>query len=129
MKPIHFSHAVPFLPVKDLKETVRFYKDKLGFSNEWFWEDSDAGLERDDLHLLFNKNPEHVSLINSNGQAFEICWFVQNVDAIYEEFKGKGVVIDKELENKPWGMREFTIFDNNGYAIRIGQGIEESTSI
>ena len=128
MKPKHFSHAVPFLPVKDLQETVQFYKEKLGFSKEWFWEDSDVGMERNDLHVLFNKNPNHLTQINSNGQALEICWFVTNVDEIYEEIKSKGVKIISELENKPWRMREFTIFDNNGYAIRIGQGIEEESS-
>jgi len=123
MKPKHFSHAVPFLPVKDLKETIAYYKDKLGFYEEWFWEDSDAGIRRDDLRLLFNRNPEHVAQINSNSQAFEICWFVQNVDAIYKEYKTKGVEFDKELEDKPWKIREFTIFDNNGYSIRIGEAI------
>ena len=81
-------------------------------------------MERDDLHVLFNKNPRHVTAINSNHQALEICWFVTNVDSIYEEMKGKGLKIVSELENKPWQMREFTIFDNNGYAIRIGEGVE-----
>lgn len=124
----YFSHSVPFLPVKDLNETVQFYKEKLGFSNEWFWGDTDAGMSRDDLHLLFNKNADHVEKINSNSQSLEICWFVKNVNDIYEEMKSKGVHIASKLENKPWRMREFTIFDNNGYAIRIGEGIEYVTS-
>jgi len=114
------------MPVKDLKETIAFYRDKLGFGGEWFWGDSDAGIERDDLHLLFNKNPAHVAQINSSGQIFEVCWFVQNVDAIFEEFKSKGVNIISPLENKPWGMREFTLQDVNGYAIRVGQGIQNA---
>ncbi|HYV95338.1 MAG TPA: VOC family protein [Chitinophagales bacterium] len=118
MKPSHFSHAVPFLPVKDLKETIQYYKEQLGFYEEWFWEDSDAGIRRDDLRLLFNRNPEHLSQINSSSQTLEICWFVTNVNEIYEEYKGKEIKIIKELWDAPWGMREFSILEINGYVIR-----------
>jgi len=124
MRPKHFSHAVPFLPVKDLKETIQYYKEQLGFYAEWFWEDSDAGIRRDDLRLLFNRNPEHLSHINSNSQALEICWFVTNVDEIYEEYKSKEIKIIKELWDAPWGIREFSILEINGYVIRIGEEIE-----
>lgn len=124
MKPKHFSHAVPFVPVKDLKETIAYYKDTLGFYEEWFWEDSDAGIRRDDLRLLFNRNPEYTAQVNSNSKAFEICWFVTNVDEIYEEYLGRGVNIIRQLSNSPWGLREFSILEINGYVIRIGEGIE-----
>ena len=123
---MHFSHAVPFLPVKDLKETIAYYKDKLGFYEEWFWEDTDAGIRRDDLRLLFNQNPEYTARINSNSQALEICWFVTNVDEIYEEYTSKGLNIIKQLWNAPWGIREFSFLEINGYVIRIGEGIENA---
>jgi uncharacterized glyoxalase superfamily protein PhnB len=126
MKPAYFSHAGPFLPVKDLKETIQYYKEQLGFYEEWFWKDSDAGIRRDDLRLLFNKAPEFVADINSKNHALEICWFVRNVDAIYEEYKSKGLTITSPLQDQPWKMREFSIMDLNGYIIRIGEGIEDN---
>ena len=122
--PSNFSHAVPFIPVRDLKETIGYYRDQLGFSNEWFWEDTDAGILRNDLRLLFMQDAEFVSRINSNNRHFEICWFVSNVEEVYEEFKQKGVKIVSELEFKPWKIKEFTVEEINGYWLRIGEGIE-----
>jgi len=114
------------MPVRDLKETIAFYRDKLGFSNEWFWYDTDAGIRRDDLGLLFRHSPNYVENLNKQNEHFEICWFVCNVDQVYSEYKAKGVRIISELEPKPWGMREFTIEDPNGYYIRIGEGLEHA---
>ena len=119
----NFSHAVPFVPVRDLKETLNYYRDQLGFNEEWFWEDTDAGIRRNDLQLLFMHDPEFVSRINSNGRHFEICWFVNNVEEVYDEYKKKEIRIVSPLETKPWQMKEFTIEEINGYWIRIGTSI------
>ena len=120
----NFSHSVPFLPVRDLKETINYYRDQLGFSNEWFWEDTDAGIRRDELGLLFMKDAEFVSRINHNNRHFEVCWFVSNVEKVYEEYKSKGVNIVSDLESKPWNIKEFTVEEINGYWLRIGEGRE-----
>ncbi len=120
-----FDHTVPFLPVRDLRETVAYYRDTLGFSNEWFWEESDAGIERDEMHLLFNQNAEFAERINTGERGFEVMWFVQNVEDIYAEFQEKGVTIAAELVEEPWGVKEFAFKDINGYYIRVAEGIEE----
>jgi uncharacterized glyoxalase superfamily protein PhnB len=118
----NFSHSVPFLPVHDLKETIKYYRDNLGFSNEWFWEDTDAGIRRNDMGLLFMQDSDFVSRINSGGRHLEICWFVSNVEEVYEEYKKKDIKIVSPLESKPWDVKEFTIEEINGYWIRIGTG-------
>jgi catechol 2,3-dioxygenase-like lactoylglutathione lyase family enzyme len=125
MKPIKFYHSVPFMPVRNLQDTVAYYRDQLGFYKEWFWNEADAGIRRDNMHLLFNYAPEFVDRINTQDKHFEIMWFVDNVNAIYEEFKQKDVIIASEPENKPWGVREFTVQDINGYYLRIAEGIQE----
>src|SRR5262245_49607252 len=118
-----FDHTVPFLPVRDLKQTIDYYRDTLGFSGEWFWEDTDAGIERDDMAVLFNHNPSFVERVNTGERGFEVMWFVQNVDEIYEEYQEKGVKIVGELKDEPWGVREFAFTDINGYYIRVAEGI------
>lgn len=123
---IEFSHIVPFLPVRDLKKTIEYYRDVLGFSKEWYWENTDAGIQRDGMRLLFTNQPAHAALINSAGWHLEICWFVSGVDELYEEYKKKGVKIVDELQDAPWGTRGFTIEEINGYCLRIAQGIEKS---
>ncbi|MGB8194565.1 MAG: VOC family protein [Chitinophagaceae bacterium] len=124
MKPIKFYHSVPFMPVRDLQETVAYYRDKLGFSKEWFWGTDDAGIRRDHMHLLFNHAPDYVAIVNTAERHFEIMWFVDNVEDIYNEFKEADVNIVSHLEEKDWGVREFTVEDINWYYLRIAEGIQ-----
>ena len=118
-----FYKTVPFLPVKDLEETVRYYKDELGFTDEWFWGNppTDAGCHRDELSLLFNQNLALAERI----EGFELMMFVDDVDGIYAEFKDNPAIeITSPIKNEPWGIREFTIRDINGYFLRISCSLE-----
>jgi catechol 2,3-dioxygenase-like lactoylglutathione lyase family enzyme len=119
-----FHRQIPVLPVADLKATIKYYKTKLGFSEEWFWEDTDAGCGRNELFMLFNLNPTLLDAMLAASAPLEIIWIVEQVDDIYAEYTQKDLTLLSELENKPWGMREFTIKDINGYSIRIAEPIE-----
>ena len=124
MKNAAFHRQIPVLPVADLKATIKYYKTKLGFSEEWFWEDTDAGCGRNELFMLFNLNPTLLDAMLAASAPLEIIWIVEQVDDIYVEYTQKDLTLLSELENKPWGMREFTIKDINGYSIRIAEPIE-----
>jgi catechol 2,3-dioxygenase-like lactoylglutathione lyase family enzyme len=124
MKNAAFHRQIPVLPVADLKATIKYYKTKLGFSDEWFWEDTDAGCGRNELFMLFNLNPTLLDAMLAASAPLEIIWIVEQVDDIYAEYTQKDLTLLSELENKPWGMREFTIKDINGYSIRIAEPIE-----
>jgi uncharacterized glyoxalase superfamily protein PhnB len=118
-----FYKTVPFLPVRNLEETVSYYKDQLGFTDEWFWGSppTDAGCHRNDLSLLFNENPALAEKI----EGFELVMFVDDVDGIYEEFRGRSTIeIITPIKDEPWGIREFTVRDINGYFLRISCSIE-----
>ncbi|HUL43244.1 MAG TPA: VOC family protein [Bacteroidota bacterium] len=121
---MHFSHCTPFLPVADLNETLRYYKDRLGFYDEWIWKGGfDGGIRRDNLHLLFNADPDYVNRCDLLGKGFEIVWFVKDLDDIYNEYALKDIQIIDHPGNKSWKRREFTIRDINGYSIRISEAL------
>jgi catechol 2,3-dioxygenase-like lactoylglutathione lyase family enzyme len=126
MSSSNYSHCIPFLPVRDLHETIQFYKEKLGFHSEWYWGDppTDAGIGRDGLNLLFVKNEQFTDLINTAQRRLEICLFVSNVDEVYRELQNQKVEIISALKNEAWNVREFSILDCNGYILRIGEGLE-----
>jgi uncharacterized glyoxalase superfamily protein PhnB len=118
-----FYKTLPFLPVRNLRETIQYYKDKLGFQGEWFWGDppTDAGCQRNELSILFNQNPE----FNERVKGLELVMFVDDVDGIYSELKNKsGVEIASPIKDEPWGIREFTVKDINGYLLRISCSLE-----
>ncbi len=126
MASANFSHCIPFLPVKNLEETLAFYKTYLQFSDEWFWgtPPREGGTGRDGLNLLFIENPEHVAAINSEQNSLEICLFVSNIDIIYKEIKTHGLPLLKEMDTDPDTPKEFAILDCNGYILSISENVE-----
>ncbi len=42
-----------------------------------------------------------------------------NVDTLYEELKNKGVPIEVDLRDEPWGDRHFAIKDPNGIGVDL----------
>ena len=125
MKPKKFYRCNPFIPVKNLMETLDFYRDTFGFYEIWTWGEYDGGIRRDDMRLVFCEDPEYVKAINNETYHFTFLWFVDNVDEIYEEYKAKNIPILRDIRNEPYGTREFSVADNNGGIIRVSEGIRE----
>ena len=49
---------------------------------------------------------------------------VNNVVRLWEDLKDK-VKVCYEIETFEWGMKEFAIYDNNGYLLQFGQPVDE----
>lgn len=122
-REVAFYGVTPVLNVPVLLETVEFYLDQLGFSLDYI-EGSPPGFaivsrgewttERVQLHLVQQSDPDSIpppgSLYVRIGAA---------VDILCDEFRAKGVRIVHEPELKPYGIKEFSIRDNNGWLLRF----------
>lgn len=116
--------AIPILPCKSVEETVAFYKP-LGFNAKiWGAPHHYAILTRGTVEIHFFTHADLDPATSSAG-----CYVrVLDVDQIHCELAiaklgNSGIPRMDEVENKPWGMREFAIVDLNGNLIRIGQEI------
>ncbi len=121
------TYLRPILWTEQLHETIDFYTNILGFTcgefnDDWGW----ASLHRDDVNIMLAKPNEHT--------AFEKPLFTgtfyfstNNADEMWEFLKDK-VKICYPVENFEWGMREFAIYDNNGYMLQFGHEIETGIS-
>ena len=56
------------------------------------------------------------------GQQVAIA--VPGIDDMYEIHRANGANIVSQLEDKPWGLREYAVEDPNGYHLRFGSHIE-----
>lgn len=114
------ARATPQLPVENVEETQRYYRDVLGFHIDWTWGENDYGSVSCDETILF--------LCSAKPPLSPNCLFihVSEVDALYAELKANGAKMISEPEDKPWGMREFTVEDNNGHCLRMAQGSKVS---
>ena len=130
MKTKKFIRSNPHLPVKNLRQTLDYYRNTLGFYDEWTWANQDGkvvdgGIRRDDMRLIFGEDPEFVEVICSYEKSrLPLMWFVENIDDIYSEFQVRGIQLADTLRAHPYGLREFAFVDINGYYIRIAQGAE-----
>lgn len=107
---IHEVH--PVLPVKDVLEALHFYVQKLGFDIAFTDDEKKpmyAGIHRDsiEIHLQWHDEVEWSAV-----ERPMLRFFVENIDALFEEYKLQGVFHNHtSLEEKPWGTKEFAFYD------------------
>lgn len=112
---LHTSEAI--LAVRDVRKTIRFYREALGFESEWLWQDPPTfgGVHWGKVEVMFCLDPELAEKVEGHMHFFR----VENVEDLYEKHKSSGAPIVGEIENKPWGVREYTVRDPNGYHLRF----------
>ena len=121
MKKIKFHRSGPHLPVRNLSKTLTFYRDVLGFNDEWTWGEKDGGIRRDDMRLLFAEDPAFTADINNEKHRIPLMWYVDNIEEVFTEFKGKNIDIADPIRVHPYGLKEFAFIDINGYYIRVAE--------
>ncbi|MGE4161847.1 MAG: VOC family protein [Vicinamibacterales bacterium] len=103
-----FSHPTPELPVESVERAQAHYRDALGFEIGWLYPGGDIGaVSRDDVAIFLRRRP----------MPFEpaVHWvFAEDIDATFEELNSRGARIVEPLEDKPWGLRQFTVEDIDG---------------
>ena len=116
------NHISPVLYTKDIKATVDFYVTILGFTcegiaEEWGW----TRVQKDSIELMFSKPNEHTPF---DTPAFTGSFYfnISGVDELWEKVKDTAPVCYAP-ENFDYGMREFAVYDNNGYLLQFGEEI------
>ena len=116
-----FSHASVIFPVDNPLKAATYYKDVLGFTIAFTWEDPPTYVvvNRDEAVSIHFSKREDEFTPSSAHVALSI--FVHDVDALYHEYQRKGANITNEIGDRPWGMRDFDITDPNGFILSFGQ--------
>lgn len=124
----------PHFIVDDILTTANFYRDTLGFDYERIWGDPPVFcmVHRGGVTIMLNQiepkgrmRPNH--LVEASGDAWDAYVWVDDADALYEEFTRKGVKITRPICDQPYGNRDFDIEDCNGYRLCFGSDITSRT--
>ena len=112
------STSTAVLACADVQQTVDFYTKVLGFTQRWLWEDPPTfgciGLN--DAEIFLCRQPELARQVEGHMHYFDVQ---DDVAVLYERHRSAGAGIVSPLENKPWGVREYTVRDCNGYHVRF----------
>lgn len=120
-RPVALTASNSILAVADVVATVRFYCDKLGFTGEWLWGEPPnfAGVTWGKVGVMFCLQPALAARIEGHQHGF----MVEGLDRLYERHRENGVQFLSPLEAKPWGLREYTVRDLNGYHLHFAEPI------
>ena len=114
----------PMLWTEQLQETIDFYTQTLPFicrdrNDEWGW----AALHLCEVDIMLAKPNAQIPFdkpVFTGSFYFE----VENVAEWWAQLKDQAQVC-YPIETFDWGMREFAIFDNNGYILQFGEEVAE----
>ena len=106
-----FECITPILSVKNVPASIEYYVKVLGFKTDWS-NGAFASVSRDNLSIYFCQGAQ--------GQPGTWVWIgVEDVDALYEEYKASGATIREAPTNYPWAC-EMRVEDPDGHVLRIG---------
>jgi GNAT superfamily N-acetyltransferase len=113
-----FKHSVPILYSENVRRSLDYYTQVLGFDSKWEWDDPPTfgGVCKNLVEIFFCEK----------GQGHPGTWLsvmVDNVDEFYEKVKARGARIRSVPENMEWGLREMLVEDPDGHILRFGQSI------
>lgn len=125
--PMKIQHLCPMLTVFDMKESLKFYVDVLGFKiHESAGEEHDIGWEwltRNDLNLMLNTQyeirdrPVHPDNSRKSVHNDTILYLgCPDVDGAFQELLKKGLKIGPP-EVASYGMKQLYFHDPDGYKI------------
>jgi uncharacterized glyoxalase superfamily protein PhnB len=107
----------------DIPATLAYYQEKLGFECVGTWQDPPvyAIVARDRQAIHFRcaapptPNPEKYP-----DELLDAYLSVEDADALYAEYAARGVEFTRELDDTPWGTREFVLKDGEGRLLAFG---------
>ena len=111
------SKSTAVFAVADVMRTVEFYVNVLGFKQHWLWQDPPTfgcvGLGQVEVFLC--QQPGLAGKVEGH-----MHWFAaDDLQALHDQHVAAGATIIEPIENKPWGLREYTVRDCNGYHLRF----------
>ena len=114
----------PILYTDDIPGSIEFYTKTLGFEcsnhNE---DDLWARIEMDEIQLFLSAPNEHIPFDKSNFTG-TFYFLTDDIESLWKSISKKAEIC-YPLETFEYGMKEFAVYDNNGYTLQFGQDITE----
>lgn len=122
----HLLANAPVLLVRDVVAAANYYRDRLGFAYDRFWGEPPGFcmVRRDGLTVMLSQAPAGARLV-PHWQVVDKMWnayfWVDDVEALYDEYQRRGATIDYTLCVQPYGVKEFGVQDLDGHDLAFGQ--------
>ncbi len=103
--------AVPELPVRDVVAAQAHYTRHLGFQAAWHNEAGRIGaVAHGECALFLRESDVPITPVT-------LWFFAEEIDAMFYAFRTTGAQVAENIEDKPWGLRQFTLVDADGHRL------------
>jgi catechol 2,3-dioxygenase-like lactoylglutathione lyase family enzyme len=115
---IECEQAHAGLAVNDIAAAIDFYTEKLGFTLAFTWGEPPtfAGVNLGKVQMFLRKG-------TPDPKGCLVYFFVGDADELYEFHRGNGVEIAEPIEDRPYGIRDYTVRDLHGYSLTFGHNL------
>ena len=105
---MEMNQPVPELPVSDVEKAQQYYHKSFGCKIEWIYPGREIGaVSNGDMALFFRKRVDEFQPV--------VLWvYCNDLDDTFKSITGRGANIVEEIAEKPWGLRQFTVHDQDG---------------
>lgn len=122
LQPV-FMQAETVLAVTDVVASVAYWHEVLGFPAKWTWGNPPVhgGVSWQNVGVQFGLDPKLAEASRGNA----IWMRVKQADALYAFHRENKAEIVSPLELQPWGMRQYTVKELNGYYLHFAEPAAE----
>jgi uncharacterized glyoxalase superfamily protein PhnB len=124
--------ASPSFTVNDLQRSLTFYRDVLGFKVDEKWEDNGVlrgvSFTAGKVTLMIGQDDWKKGRDRMKGQGVRMYFETEtNVDALAEGIAKRGGTLESLPEDRPWGYRDFSMADPDGFKLTFGAPVKKRT--
>lgn len=115
----------PILAVADIKRSMQFYTEALGFSVQFTMNGADgelvhASLMNGEAGLMLAQKLNPGDVVGHGVVLYMTLNDDVNVDAAFTRAIAAGAVPTQEPTDQVWGMRDWMVSDPDGYQLQVG---------
>ncbi len=121
----------PILGVKRVRQAAEYYRDVFGFSLDpvdgVFQPSASepdgvyAIVKNGDVWIHFQIRRDAIPARDRHPIERDVYLYVDDISATYAELVARGANVVSPPSNTPYGLREFTVQDLNGFRLTYGQ--------
>jgi catechol 2,3-dioxygenase-like lactoylglutathione lyase family enzyme len=124
----NLDYISPSFIVANLKTSVSFYVDQLGFEVRYMGPDDDpfwAIVGREKVSIFLKAIAPEIKPIPNHTRHAWARWdayiSAEDPDALFEEYRSRGVTFHQPLLDDEDGLRGFEVADADGYVLFFGR--------
>jgi uncharacterized glyoxalase superfamily protein PhnB len=121
------GYLSPTLAVRDMKKTIEFYTKSLGFELGMTFPTPEnpeyADLRKDGMVIMFIP-AANLGIGSEEELGVGVNLYLQidgDINRYYDELKKRGVEIAVAIKDEPFGIRDFSVEDVDGYRLTFNQ--------